>query len=1171
MADGQVDVIISKEALKQITDAITQMEILQGKIKDTNIAGISGGGGTAANNELNLTLKKTNDLIAAHIKLIKVKTEAAAATNNNTNANKKAKQAIEGTETALNKEIAALKKEQATLSTTNNAWLEYQMKILKVKNELNALTAVQNKVIITKKKERAAIKGTANALKIEIAALKKEQAAVSRSNISWKKYEDKIKKVQAELNKLTGVQKKSSSGFKGMLSSLKSVLSAFGIIAGAQMFLSIAKNVFSLVKTFDSLRFSMEKIAGNMEDAATSERFLTRITKDFGVSLVTTTNRFIKFLAAAKQSGLTLRTTENIFRSMTKAASVLGLKTDELKGIYLALEQMLSKGKVTTEELRRQLGERLPGAMGIMAASMGVTIAQLDKMLKKGEVLSAEVLPAFADAVEIAYGIDTVKKVDTLMSSQTRMTTAWQNFVKNVIDDSSKLQNAFNGIAIYIDAITKKMQGLKGSRQDEAMFGEDVQNKIIEDDATENLEATGKWIGGIEKLKKQKKEFEIKVAKQTVIELQLIAKKASKEDIKSAGDELLRLKELNSAKLKEIIDYNKELTLFKKSAAADDYDVLLTQYNNSLALFTEKEKEVETKKNQLESMWIPTPAKTLKLRTAEDDLKKLNDNLGYIEGRLSVVKKFLGEDKVSIPEEEDEGVDKTRTKKGRNIEDLTRAKQIKLLELQIKFNGERIELDNKTAEEREGVARDIAKAEVEISKLTMEQVNENNEKKAAKEIASWNEFAKTSKEARIQADGEIAKIQKEADDKEILSLKDHLKRTFDITLKWDDFLEKAKKKALDERFALSDKEFDDLRIEAASAYKLGLTDWEIYQKVLTEINRLEANARIDILIEEQKIRNKSLTGKDLQLGEAVVSSLKAGKKLFNSDDEGDDEGDELSKSEKFERNLGIARDFADAIGDIGNAIFDRKIAKIDEEIRREEEKYAILFAFAKGDANQTRLLAIQREEDLQKLEAKRRKEVKKQAKFNKAQAIVEIAINTAIAYSKAVTASPLTGGLPWTAIVSALGALQIAAVAAQPLPEFAEGGIMDHDGAAIVGDGGKREVIRTPDGKISLTPSKDTVVNIPKGTEIFPSIEDFNNEQPNDLEDRIYSATLLASISLNQKNIEGMMFSQRELDQRLLDEMIKNTKAVRDSKSNLNVKTQSIDIPHQMWKNKFLS
>ena len=130
---------------------------------------------------------------------------------------------------------------------------------------------------------------------------------------------------------------------------------------------------------------------------------------------------------------------------------------------------------------------------------------------------------------------------------------------------------------------------------------------------------------------------------------------------------------------------------------------------------------------------------------------------------------------------------------------------------------------------------------------------------------------------------------------------------------------------------------------------------------------------------------------------------------------------------------------------------------------------------------------------------------------------------------------------------------------------------MDHDGAAIVGDGGKREVIRTPDGKISLTPAKDTVVNIPKGTEIFPSIEDFNNEQPNDLEDRIYSATLLASISLNQKNIEGMMFSQRELDQRLLDEMIKNTKAVRDSKSNLNVKTQSIDIPHQMWKNKFLS
>jgi len=686
--------------------------------------------------------------------------------------------------------------------------------------------------------------------------------------------------------------------------------------------------------------------------------------------------------------------------------------------------------------------------------------------------------------------------------------------------------------------------------------------RIIQDTAEENLKATKIGFISIERLRRQKKEIEVNLAKQEVVLLQAIAKKASDEDIKIEEDRLKLLRESNSAKLQEMISYNNELTAFKKGKAADDYNGVLTEYNNALDLFSKKEKEVASLKKKIEGTLFRNYKDVVKLTSGEESLKGLNRNLGYIQGRLSVIKKLLGEDKITTPEDEDGA--KTKTKKGRNIEDLTRANQIKLLELRIKFNEKNIELDNKTAEEREGIARDTGNAEVEISKLTMEQINENNEKKASIEIASWNEFAKTSKEARVQADGEIKKIQKEADAKEALSLKDHLKRNFDITMKWDDFLETERKKALDRRFALSDKEFDDLRNEAASAHKLGLTDWETYQKILTEITRQEANARLDILIEEQKIRNKSLTGKNLKIGEAKVSSLKAGKKLLKPD-----EDEDFTDKEKNTEKLEAARALAQALGDLGNAIFDRKIANIDAEIAAEEAKYETLFALAEGDANLERRLRIQQEEDREKLEKKKMAMQKKQAKFNKAQALVDIAINTAIGISAATKDGPL--GLALIPILVTLGALQAATVLAQPLPAFAEGGIMGHDGVALVGDGGQREVMRTPDGKLSVTPANDTLVNIPKGTEIFPSIADFNNEQPSYLDSKIYSATLLASISLNQKSIEGMMFTQRELDQRLLDEMIRNTNAVKKSKSNVNLKTQSIDIPHAMWRNNFTS
>ena len=229
-----------------------------------------------------------------------------------------------------------------------------------------------------------------------------------------------------------------------------------------------------------------------------------------------------------------------------------------------------------------------------------------------------------------------------------------------------------------------------------------------------------------------------------------------------------------------------------------------------------------------------------------------------------------------------------------------------------------------------------------------------------------------------------------------------------------------------------------------------------------------------------------------------------------------------------------------------------------------------MYILAEGDAKQTKLLRIQEAEDLAKLEKKKRKLQRQKAIFEKANALIQIAINTAVAVSR-VTAETGLLGIPLIPIIVGLGALQSAAVLAQPLPKFAKGGVMSHDGLAVVGDGGKQEVIRTPDGKVSLTPSTDTVVNLQKGTEIFSSVDKFNQQNPNEMTNMLHSASLLASISLNQKNINGMMSGQKQLDERLLDAMLLNTKAVKKSQSNTYVKTQKIDIAHELWKSNLLN
>jgi len=274
-----------------------------------------------------------------------------------------------------------------------------------------------------------------------------------------------LSNAKAKLLALQNTTKKTKSAFSGLIGSAKQLFLALGAFTGIQLFARAITSAFKFTKTLDSLAFSMKAVITDSEELAKTTDFLKQITEDYGAEIVTTTNRYIKFRAATKNAGLTAKETQKIFGTMTKASGVLGLKTDELQGIFLALEQMVSKGKVTTEELRRQLGERLPGAMDIMANALEVTTAELDEMLKKGEVITAEVLPAFAEQVEIAFGLQSIDKVTTLQAATSRLSNAWVNLVEEFNEGNSvsnSLMKVFDFLANNLSSIVKTLGTLIG-------------------------------------------------------------------------------------------------------------------------------------------------------------------------------------------------------------------------------------------------------------------------------------------------------------------------------------------------------------------------------------------------------------------------------------------------------------------------------------------------------------------------------------------------------------------------------------------------------------------------------------------------------------------------------------------------------------------------------------
>ena len=102
-----------------------------------------------------------------------------------------------------------------------------------------------------------------------------------------------------------------------------------------------------------------------------------------------------------------------------------------------------------------------------------------------------------------------------------------------------------------------------------------------------------------------------------------------------------------------------------------------------------------------------------------------------------------------------------------------------------------------------------------------------------------------------------------------------------------------------------------------------------------------------------------------------------------------------------------------------------------------EEKRALEALEAQGLAEEE--LAKKQKEIQEKAEKERAKILTKQFKADKAGAIIQATIATSMAVIKALSTGLIVPNIPFGALMGALGAAQIATIAAQPIPEFHEG------------------------------------------------------------------------------------------------------------------------------------
>lgn len=157
---------------------------------------------------------------------------------------------------------------------------------------------------------------------------------------------------------------------------------------GLAFLMDFPAQVGSAVAALQSFNNTLSAITPNAEAAAQANDFILGVVDKYNVPLQSARDGFTKLYASMSPAGFSGEDIEELFLGVSQAAATFGMSADKVDRVNYAFAQMASKGQIMSEELKGQLGDVLPGAMGIFAEAAGLegpdAIQQFSKALEDG-------------------------------------------------------------------------------------------------------------------------------------------------------------------------------------------------------------------------------------------------------------------------------------------------------------------------------------------------------------------------------------------------------------------------------------------------------------------------------------------------------------------------------------------------------------------------------------------------------------------------------------------------------------------------------------------------------------------------------------------------------------------------------------------------------------------
>jgi tape measure domain-containing protein len=267
------------------------------------------------------------------------------------------------------------------------------------------------------------------------------------------KIESSLSSMDSKAAKIKGrfrnISKSAGSLFSGSVSS-----AASNVFKGVlRVTRDVALSFITINREAELMRAKLTTITGSAEAGGRAFDMMLTKASEMPFTIDAIVDSFAKIKAAGIDDAV------QYVDALTNAISAFGGSSEDLKFSTMAVQQMVGKGIISMEEMRRQLAERIPTALGLMADAMDMTIGQLSKTISDGLAPTSDFLGPMMKKFQEVYGGANQRMMNTFAGSIIKVKTAWSRFMISIGDGNG----SFKGIKSVVDSVASSLNKFRES------------------------------------------------------------------------------------------------------------------------------------------------------------------------------------------------------------------------------------------------------------------------------------------------------------------------------------------------------------------------------------------------------------------------------------------------------------------------------------------------------------------------------------------------------------------------------------------------------------------------------------------------------------------------------------------------------------------------------------